>query len=74
MELLEQVLRVKEIIPNKTYSRRALYKVMRIAKYYKKFANQLIKVYEVMKSKNEKFHEKETELYKDLLVIYHTIS
>jgi uncharacterized ParB-like nuclease family protein len=73
IKLLDAVAMVKPILPNKAYTRRSLYKVMRISNDYNKLANQIIKVYEVMKLKGEKFAENELEFYKDLLVIYQAI-
>jgi hypothetical protein len=70
IRLLEAVAKVKSIIPNKAYTRRSLYKVMRISNDYNKLAEQILKVYEVMKIKGTKFAENEIDFYRHLLEIY----
>lgn len=70
MELLNATLKVLKVIPNKAFTRRSLYKVMRVAKNYDKLANAIVKTSEELKSLNAKFSENETEFLNHITRIY----
>jgi len=61
--LLNAVLKVKDSLPNKSFARRSLYRVMRMTKNYDKFADKIIE-------SNVKFSENENELYTQLVTIH----
>ena len=65
MRLLKAVLKVKAYLPNKSFARRSLYKVMRMSNNYDKFADKII-------SSNIKFSENESELFAQLVLINKT--
>lgn len=67
MRLLKAVLKVKPYLPNKSFARRSLYKVMRMTNNYDKFADKII-------SSNIKFSENEGELFAQLVQINKTNS
>ncbi len=67
MRLLKAVLKVKGYLPNKSFARRSLYKVMRMSNNYDKFADKII-------SSNMKFSENEGELFSQLVAINKNIS
>lgn len=62
MRLLKAVLKVKDYLPNKSFARRSLYKVMRMTNSYDKFADKII-------SSNMIFSENEGELFAQLVYI-----
>lgn len=62
MRLLKAVLKVKAYLPNKSFARRSLYKVMRMSNNYDKFADKII-------SSNMTFSENEGELFAQLVYI-----
>jgi hypothetical protein len=61
--LLKAVLRVLEVIPNKSFARRSLYKVMRMTNNYNKFADKIL-------ASGIKFSENESELYTQLVQVH----
>lgn len=63
MRLLKAVLSVIDVLPNKSYVRRSLYKVMRMTNNYNKFAEKIL--YSDMN-----FSENEGELYLQLVQLY----
>ena len=67
MRLLKAVLKVKGYLPNKSFARRSLYKVMRMSNNYDKFADKII-------SSNITFSENEGELFSQLVAINKNIS
>jgi hypothetical protein len=67
LELLKATKMVKEIIPNKAFVRRSLYKVFRMAKDYKRMAKAIINA---SKHPAFKYSENEQELYNQLILIY----
>ncbi len=62
MRLLNAVLKVKDALPNKSFARRSLYKVMRMTKNYDKFADKIL-------ASKTTFSENETVLYTQLVSI-----
>lgn len=62
MRLLKAVLKVKGYLPNKSFARRSLYKVMRMSNNYDKFADKIISSYMI-------FSENEGELFAQLVSI-----
>ena len=62
---LEAVMLVKHIIPNNSNGRRALYRIFRQCKNYKKMAKAMIKASDLIT-----FDAKETVFYKQLVEIY----
>jgi hypothetical protein len=70
MELLDAVMSVKNLIPNKAFVRRSLYKIMRVCKDYKRMAKAITKTAEALKTAHTKFSESETEFYDHLVKIY----
>jgi hypothetical protein len=69
-KLLKAVVKVKNVIPNKAYVRRSLYKMMRMAKDYDKFAKAILVAAEGLKIAQTKFSENETEFTEHLIRIY----
>lgn len=67
LELLEATKMVKEVIPNKAFTRRSLYKVFRMAKDYKRMAKAILKTasHDIFQ-----FSENEQELYNQLIKVY----
>jgi hypothetical protein len=65
LKLLKATKMVKEVIPNKAFSRRSLYKVFRMAKDYKKMAKAILEATSYVK-----FEENEQKLYDQLCHIY----
>jgi hypothetical protein len=63
MELYKAVMKVIKLIPNKAYTRRALYRSMRLADNFDKFANAIVKAARLMKEAQQKFSENETEFF-----------
>jgi hypothetical protein len=70
MELLDAVMMVKNVIPNKAFVRRSLYKIMRLSKDYKKMAKAILKTAEALKTAHTKFSENERDFYEHLVKIY----
>lgn len=70
MELLDAVMMVKNVIPNKAFVRRSLYKIMRLCKDYKRMAKAILKTSEALKTAHTKFSENEREFYDHLVKIY----
>lgn len=70
MKLLDAVLKVVNVIPNKSFVRRALYKVMRLTNNYDKMANAILKTAEALANGHSKFSENESEFYDHLIKIY----
>jgi tellurite resistance protein len=70
MELLDAVMSIKNVIPNKAFVRRSLYKIMRLCKDYKRMAKAVIKTAEALKTAHTKFSENEREFYEHLVKIY----
>lgn len=68
--LMQAVASVKNVIPNKAFTRRSLYKVMRIAKDYKKFAKAIQEVAKHQEAACSQFSENEQEFYDHLVRIY----
>jgi len=69
-KLLKAVVKVKNHIPNKAFVRRSLYKMMRMAKDYNKFADAIIKTATALEIACSSFSENETEFYEHLVRIY----
>ena len=63
MELLNSVKKMKDVLPNKAFSRRAMFKVLKSVKDHKKLA-------ELVKSSSIVFTENEAGLEKQLLSLY----
>ncbi len=61
---------VKNIIPNKAFVRRSLYKIMRLSKDYNKLAKAIVKVSKAMETSLQKFSCDETEFHNHLTNIY----
>ncbi len=72
MKLLDAVMMVKHLIPNKAYVRRSLYKIMRLCNDYKKMAKAIVKTADALKTAHMKFSENEGEFYDHLVKIYKT--
>jgi hypothetical protein len=70
LELLNAVLMVKEMIPNKAPVRRSLYKIMRQAKDYNRMAKAIVKTAKALEVAQVKFSESEGEFYDHLVKIY----
>jgi hypothetical protein len=70
LELLDQAVRVKNIIPNKAFIRRALYKVLRASKDYKRMTDAIIEAAKGMQIAQVKFSENEAEFTEHLTKIY----
>jgi len=67
--LLEAVMLVKNLVPNKAFSRRSLYTIFRTAKDYKKMAKAIIRA----ANSGFTFAENESELLNQFKAIYQTI-
>ena len=65
MRLLNAIIKVKDFVPNKAFSRRSLFKVMALVNNYDKFAKLIIK-----QSKLTKFTENEKEFHSELLLVF----
>lgn len=70
LELLDAVMMVKNVIPNKAFVRRSLYKIMRLSKDYKRMSKAILKTAEALKTAHTKFSENEREFYDHLVKIY----
>ena len=70
MELLDSVMMIKNVIPNKAFVRRSLYKIMRLCKDYKRMAKAILRTAEGLKTAHLKFSENEGEFYDHLVKIY----
>lgn len=69
-ELLFAVIKIKVVIPNKAYIRRASYKILRLSKDYNRMANAILKAAKHLKEANSKFSENEIDFYTHLTEIY----
>lgn len=69
VKLLKAVARVKPFIPNKAFTRRSLYKVMRSCTNYTKLANGIIEAAGYMAKAKTKFSENEKDFYQHLVDI-----
>lgn len=69
MLLYKAILKVKPSVPNKAFTRRSLFKIMREVSDYDKMANAIIKTAKLMKMANAKFTENEVEFYEHLTKI-----
>lgn len=69
-KLLNAVVKVRDYIPNKSTCRRALYKVMRVAKDYDSFADVIITAANGLALGGGKFPENETEFNDRLMQLY----
>jgi hypothetical protein len=69
-KLLMAVVKVKNVIPNKAYVRRSLYKMMRMTNDYDKFAKAIIVAANALKVAQSKFSENEAEFTEHLVRIY----
>ncbi len=69
-KLMNAVVKVMNVIPNKAYCRRSLYKVMRVAKDYNKMAKAILKASTAMEITCQTFSSDETEFYNHLVRIY----
>lgn len=63
MRLLNAVLKAKDSLPNKSFARRSLYKVMRMTNNYDKFADKII-------ASKVAFSENEATFYRQLVSIH----
>ena len=70
-ELLDAVKMVKDFVP-KAYARRSLYKVLRMAKDYKRMAKKIKQAAILLKDADTNFSENETELYNHFVKLYQT--
>lgn len=70
LDLLEAYRSIKEYMPKKAFTRRSLYKVMRLAKDYKRMAKAIAKAAHGLKSAEVGFSENEHEFYAHLVKIY----
>lgn len=64
-KLLKAVLKVIDVVPNKAFARRSLYRVMKMTKNYNKFAEKIL--YSEMP-----FSENESDFYNQLVHLYKT--
>lgn len=70
MVLLDSVMMIKNVIPDKAFVRRSLYKIMRLCKDYKRMSKAILKTAEALKTAHTKFSENESEFYEHLVKIY----
>jgi hypothetical protein len=68
--MFESVKKVLPYIPNKSYTRRSLYKVLTTAKDYNRMANAIIKASKALADGHTKFSENESDFYTHLVKIY----
>lgn len=68
--MVNATLLVKPYIPNKSFARRSLYKIFRLAKDYNRMAKAILKTAEHLKLAQSKFSENEQEFYNHLMEIY----
>jgi hypothetical protein len=66
MKLYRAVMKVYPYIPNKAYTRRALYRSMRLSDNFNKFANAIVESGKHLKEANSGFSENEVEFFKHL--------
>ena len=69
-KMLDIVVKVKPYIPNKSYARRSVYKVLRAAKDYNKMGKAIITCAKHLAKANTKFSENETDFQAHLTEIY----
>jgi len=70
MTMLEAVVSIINVIPKKSFCRRSLYKVMRLAKDYKRLAKAILKAAVCLETAEAKFSENEFEFHDHLIKIY----
>ncbi len=70
LELLQATLKVRNLIPNKSFARRSLYKVMRMANDYNRMADAIVRASDAMKISQSSFSENEKEFFQHLEKIY----
>ncbi len=66
MKLYRAVMKVYPYIPNKAYTRRALYRSMRLTDNFNKFANAIVESGKHLKEANSGFSENEADFFKHL--------
>ena len=69
-EMLDAVTLVKNDIPNKSFARRSLFKVLRMSKDYKRMSKAILKSAKHLTKANAKFSENETDFLAHLIDIY----
>lgn len=69
-KLLEAIMMVKAHVPNKSFTRRALIKVMRMSNDYKKFAKVIVKASIALVENETSFSENETDFLNHLIKLH----
>ena len=68
--LLKSVIKVLPYIPKKSFTRRSLYKVLRMTKEYDRMADAIIKTSKLLSDACMSFSENETDFHNHLIKIY----